>query len=136
MKRWLRWLPAILHASLLFALSSLPELRIATEPVVDTVLRKLGHLGAYALLAIFVAYALGNDHRDRRTMLTLGIIVAYAVSDEVHQAFVPGRVPAMLDVAIDAVGGVLGLIAVRFVGDRLARGKGHVAVVRRSTDWR
>jgi VanZ family protein len=36
--------------------------------------------------------------------------VLYAVSDEVHQALVPGRMGSPLDVAIDAAGVVLGVL--------------------------
>jgi len=116
-----RWLPAIALAAVLFGLSSQPDLRIASEPTLDTILRKLGHLGAYALLAMLVAYALGGTGGADRSWRVLAIVVAYAVSDEMHQAFVPGREPALSDVAIDAVGGVLGLAASRLLKRRLAR---------------
>nr|MBA3429127.1 VanZ family protein [Actinomycetota bacterium] len=43
--------------------------------------------------------------------------VAYAVSDEVHQHFVPSRRAAPLDVLIDSLGVGLGILAWR----RLAR---------------
>ena len=36
--------------------------------------------------------------------------IAYAISDELHQHFVPGRVGSPLDVAIDAVGVVAGVV--------------------------
>ncbi len=35
--------------------------------------------------------------------------IAYAVTDEVHQAFVPGRQGAVRDVLIDAVGVLIGV---------------------------
>ena len=38
--------------------------------------------------------------------------IAYAVTDEVHQHFVPGRAGAAYDVAIDAVGVLLGVYVV------------------------
>lgn len=119
----LRWIPAGLHAALLFLLSAQPELKLADEPALDLVVRKVGHFGAYAALAVLVAYALdglegtpqGRGRRARRTRMTLLIVVAYAVSDEVHQAFVPGRSPAVADVAIDSAGGLAGLALVRLL---------------------
>jgi VanZ family protein len=39
--------------------------------------------------------------------------VAYAITDEVHQAFVPGRHGAVYDVVIDAVGVLVGVYVVR-----------------------
>jgi len=122
MRNVLRWLPAIAHACVLFVLSSQPELRIVSEPALDTILRKLGHLGAYALLAVLVAYALEGTPGQRRSVLALVLVVAYAGSDELHQAFVPGRTAALSDVAIDTAGGVLGLVAVAVLGPRLSRG--------------
>ena len=37
----------------------------------------------------------------------VAIAVAYAVTDELHQTFVPGRNGSPVDVAIDAVGALL-----------------------------
>ena len=45
---------------------------------------------------------------DERAALAAG--VAYAISDEVHQHFVPGRVGAPLDVVIDSAGVAIGVL--------------------------
>jgi VanZ family protein len=37
--------------------------------------------------------------------------MAFGVGDEVHQAFVPGREPSLLDLGLDAAGAVGGLAA-------------------------
>jgi VanZ family protein len=51
--------------------------------------------------------------------------VLYAVSDEVHQSFVAGRAGRPLDVAIDAVGVGLGIVAWRrVVASRTQRAAG------------
>ena len=52
--------------------------------------------------------------RDERAALAAG--VAYAVTDEVHQHFVPGRVGSPLDVAIDSVGVAIGVLLWRRYG--------------------
>ena len=41
--------------------------------------------------------------------------VAYAVTDEIHQTFVTGRAGRVSDVAIDAVGVLLGILLMRRV---------------------
>ena len=46
--------------------------------------------------------------RDERAALAAGI--AYAISDEVHQHFVPGRVGSPVDVLIDSVGVAVGVL--------------------------
>ncbi len=68
---------------------------------------KSAHVAAYALLAILFQHALGHGRRRMATALLLTVL--YAVSDEFHQSFVPGRGPRATDVLIDLFGGALGL---------------------------
>ena len=42
-------------------------------------------------------------------MAALALTIAFAASDELHQAFVPGRVPSWLDLGFDGLGAVVGL---------------------------
>ena len=47
---------------------------------------------------------------DKRTYIYAVILcMLYAVSDEVHQYFVPGRSAGVIDVVIDTVGSILGV---------------------------
>ena len=41
-------------------------------------------------------------------VFTLLLCIGYAITDELHQAFVPGRTPKLLDVLIDSSGASLG----------------------------
>ena len=102
---WL-WLPVVAWAALIFALSSIPDLGTGLGWW-DLVLRKIAHAVEYAILGALLVRAL----RQPRTSFLLG--VAYAVSDEIHQQFVPGRHGAPLDVAIDAVGVLVGVALAR-----------------------
>jgi len=83
----------------LFALSAQPDLGTGLGQL-DLVLRKLGHMGAYALLWGAMLYAVG----ERRPGLATALALAYAASDEWHQSFVTGRRGTAHDVAIDALG--------------------------------
>ena len=103
------WLPVVAWAVVIFALSSVPGLGTGLG-VWDLVLRKLAHVAEYAVLGFLLARAVP-------TAAALALGVAYAVTDEVHQAFVAGRQGSPLDVAVDAVGVLLGVAAYR----RLAR---------------
>src|SRR3712207_859746 len=99
------WLPVLLWAALIFALSSIPSL--GTElGTWDLVLRKLAHAVEYAVLGALLGRALS-------TVPAFAVGVAYAVSDEIHQTFVEGRAGTPLDVAIDAVGVLVGLALLR-----------------------
>ena len=96
------WLPVVAWAALIFAFSSVPDLGTGLGGW-DLVLRKLAHAAEYAVLGALLARATG------RTGVAFALGVLYAVSDEVHQMFVPGRHGAPLDVAIDALGVALGV---------------------------
>ncbi|MGD0274168.1 MAG: VanZ family protein [Gaiellaceae bacterium] len=97
------WLPVVLWAALIFALSSVPSLSSGLG-FWDLILRKLAHAGEYALLSALLLRALA------RPWPALAIAVVYAASDELHQHFVRGRVGSPWDIAIDAAGAVIGLI--------------------------
>lgn len=81
-------------------------------------IEKVGHLTVYAVLAMLVLLAFGNQlSRRRRLWWTLVIVASYAVLDELHQSVVPGRSPTVMDVAIDIIGGMIGIVVV----DRVSR---------------
>ena len=97
------WLPVVLWAALIFAFSSVPDLGTGLGGW-DLALRKIAHAAEYAVLGALLARALSNP----RLAVLVGVL--YAASDEVHQAFVPGRLGSPIDVAIDAVGVVAGVV--------------------------
>ena len=109
---WL-WAPVVAWAALIFALSSVPDLGTGLGGW-DVVLRKIAHTAEYAVLGALLGRA------TRRVGLALAVGVAYAVSDEIHQSFVPGRAGAPLDVAIDAIGVVCGVVLWHLVRTRRA----------------
>lgn len=74
-----------------------------------------GHVIAYAVLGLLVVRALAGGLPARVTgrvaSLAMAISVAYGISDEVHQMFVPGRTPDVMDVVADAAGALLATCA-------------------------
>lgn len=115
------WTPAVAIAIVIFALSAQQDLAVTTGWL-DLVLRKLAHLGVFAALAVacargLAAHGLAGRRRDGAAW---ALAVAYAVSDELHQTTVPGRVGAPRDVLIDAAGAALGLAALH-LAPRLGR---------------
>jgi VanZ family protein len=97
------WLPVLLWAGLIFALSSVPQLGTGLGTW-DLVLRKIAHFCEYAILGALLLRALGRE----APAVAAG--VAYAATDELHQHFVPGRHAAFRDVAIDAAGVLTGVL--------------------------
>ena len=97
------WGPVVLWAGFIFALSSVPDLGTGLGGW-DLLLRKLAHAAEYAVLGALLVRAL------RRPGVAVALGVLYAVTDEVHQSFVAGRLGSPIDVAIDAVGVVCGVL--------------------------
>jgi VanZ family protein len=97
------WLPVVAWAGLIFALSSVPDLGTGLGGW-DLVLRKLAHAGEFAVLGALLLRA------TDRAVVAFVLGALYAVSDEVHQVFVPGRMGSPLDVAIDIVGVAAGVL--------------------------
>ncbi len=103
------WAPVVLWAAVIFAFSSIPDLGTGLGTW-DLVVRKLAHASEFAVLGALLLRALGAE----RPALALGI--AYAVSDELHQHLVAGRVGSPFDVAIDAAGVAIGVALWRRLG--------------------
>jgi VanZ family protein len=110
------WLPVLVWAGLIFALSSIPDLGTGLGGW-DLALRKAAHLVEYAVLGALLFRAVSSGVQPVRnggTMVWAWILgAAYAASDELHQHFVPGRQASALDLAIDAVGVAVGVLAAR-----------------------
>ena len=103
-----RFAPPLLLMGLIFFLSAQPHLKTDLGTL-DLILRKLAHMAEYAALWFLWWRAFGYRHAKTAVAIALG----FAITDEFHQTFVDGRVGTPVDVAIDAVGIGLALVAVR-----------------------
>ena len=106
-----RWLAVATWMGGIFYLSQQTAPLGATASESESI---VAHLSLYAGLALLFQWALTGG--AVRRMLVFGwapiafaLTVLYGVSDEVHQAFVPGRTPALIDIALDAAGAMLGV---------------------------
>ena len=105
------WIPVLGWAGLIFYLSSISDLSTGLGSW-DWLMRKTAHVVVYAILAGLLWRALSHDTNllDKAVgWVTLGLVSAYAISDEIHQIFVPGRTGSVLDGCIDVLGGMLAL---------------------------
>jgi VanZ family protein len=82
----------------------------------DAVLKKLGHMIEYGILALLIWWAL-HAHAvsvERRGLLAaFAVAVIYAASDEWHQTFVPGRNGNVYDWTVDLAGAGIALVGLR-----------------------
>ncbi len=101
------WGPALLWMGGIFYLSSRSTLPGPSNPFWNTLLKKGGHAIVYALLALLYRRALQPATRSNGLAWLLAAL--YAITDEAHQHFVPGRHATLTDWLIDGAGAALGL---------------------------
>ena len=109
------WLPVILWMGLIFYLSSQPDIPYHPNVVADHAIKKAAHMAEYGVLALLLRRAVASTtqtHSPDRWAFLLALL--YALSDEVHQLFVPGRNGTLFDVGFDAMGAVLALLLLRW----------------------
>jgi VanZ family protein len=113
------WAPAALCAALIFALSSLSQPQDLFPPALLS-FDKLVHAAEYAVLGAVLARALGAGGRPPARVLAVALLLGslYGASDELHQAFVPGRSADVLDWAADTAGAAVGAAAFAFLRRR------------------
>lgn len=79
--------------------------------VATFIVRKTAHFSEYFILYLLSYNVFRYYVKDKKYSIYLILFVAlYAVSDEFHQAFIPGRGPAIRDVLIDTSGGAFAYI--------------------------
>jgi VanZ family protein len=104
----LRWLPALLMMFIIFLFSAQPSSDLPNFNWADRLVKKGGHMVGYALLAI--SYWRGLQFKPERWWLAWCLVILYAVTDEFHQSFVPGRFPSIWDVLVyDNLGALISL---------------------------
>ena len=105
----LRWGPVLFWMAVIFLASGTPGSDLPTFGTWDYVVKKGGHMLGYAVLAVLWRRGIGWERRPVAAAWLPAII--YALVDEVHQSFVPGRHPALTDaLGFDGVGAALGLL--------------------------
>ncbi len=132
--RWKRWIPAILVMILIFCFSSLPAQKVKqiSDPeikLLDQFASKIdpnngkniewldfGHAIGYILLVVSFVSALAQYPRVRKPyFLALFLCFVYALTDEFHQLFVPGRSSEWKDILIVTSAAGLALLIILLV---------------------
>ena len=94
----------------IFYTSSLSEVPLPPGSP-DKPLHSMAYLGLAVVVVRAVAGGLPRRIGLRTTLTALLIVIVYAMSDEIHQMFVPGRTADVNDLVADVIGAVMGTIA-------------------------
>lgn len=122
----------VLWMGLIFSLSTATFSSAQTEPLItslyshvmpwfaalsietaDLLIRKLAHLSEYFIFGFLVSHVLQKRSAlmsVRQISLAIPLGIIYAISDELHQSFVPSRTPSAMDVLLDTIGFICGTV--------------------------
>jgi VanZ family protein len=88
--------------------------------------RKFGHWSEYFILSLLIMRAFRGATRKEWqkswAWWTLALVLAYALSDELHQLFVPSRTASLVDSMIDFLGGICAVFWIFFRHARTSEG--------------
>ncbi len=77
----------------------------------DGTVRTIAHCCEFAALGFLMLNALRSFKPTFNPISSILLSFAYAVTDEIHQLFVPGRAFQIIDLAVDLMGIILGTLA-------------------------
>lgn len=89
------------------------ELSLEVVTFLRVFIRKVAHFSIYMLLGVlsYMLFKVGYEKREKFSALyAILMCAAYAITDEVHQIFVPGRSGMIRDVLIDSAGAMCGIV--------------------------
>lgn len=108
----------------LFIINKIPGINkldeLQKQPIIqktEKIVRKIAHFSIYTfagiiLMSLFSTYRL-KDMQKIYFSIIIGI--TYAISDEIHQSFIPERLASIFDVMIDTMGIIFGVLCVLVV---------------------
>jgi VanZ family protein len=95
-----------------------PNTSAETLLTIQSITRKLAHLTEYAILGWLAARAFRSSPRAAINrhwfLISVALVVVYALLDEYHQSFVPSRTGTIWDSFIDMAGGLAALVIIRW----------------------
>ena len=80
---------------------------IANPELLNYVIRKLAHITEYLILGMLTINMINNYHKPHYYAII--ICTLYAISDEIHQLYIPGRTCQIKDIVIDIIGSLIGI---------------------------
>ena len=113
------YFPLVVYWIILIVLTSIP---LDTMPKVG-ISDKFNHFAAYLVLSILLYLALSFQDKfpalkTYSFIFTILIASFYGALDEIHQAFIPGRLAEWFDWLADIAGSIMGTTIIHFIRKR------------------
>jgi VanZ family protein len=111
------WFPVVIWMAVIFVFSSRQKVALTESYIVSFLFFKTLHLVEYCILYGVTYRALRNTIQKQNASWILAFIIIslYAVTDEVHQRFVPTREGTVRDAIIDMFAGGFAWIYLRYI---------------------
>jgi len=101
-------------------MSSIPDKTLwGSGSLSEQIISNLAHIPAYALITFLWLMSFAGTETKNNIIafsLILSGLILFAVSDEIHQSFVPGRTASFMDICLDLIGILFGLWAFKIFG--------------------
>lgn len=104
----------LLWMALIFYLSSIPSLGFGLEKTQEQVIRKSIHVIIFGILTFLMWVSISNLDKNlpKKIFLCAFLSTLFAITDEIHQAFVLGRCGNPKGVLFDVIGIVAALVCI------------------------
>ncbi len=111
------WLPLLIWMLVIFLFSSMPTVKAAKLYWQEFVIKKSAHIFEYAVFTILLYRAIKAYKPENANLykIVLTSCILYALTDEFHQSFTPGREPTIRDIFFDVIGGFFGLYIIYYL---------------------
>jgi VanZ family protein len=105
-KFFLSWLAVLAWAGVIYYFSDQPDLKSSLPNNWDLLFRKIAHAAEFFVLTFLLLRAFSaSSILDKKALLvSVFFAFSYAIFDEWHQGYVPGRSPSITDVFVDGLG--------------------------------
>ena len=104
------WAPPVAWMVVIFLFSSIHTRPVSTVYWREFAVKKSAHIVEYAILTVLLYRAFRTSYSKQKAgIYAMVISVIYAITDEFHQSFTPGREPTVRDVIFDTIGATLAI---------------------------